>query len=147
MSKRARSFMFHPTFRNHGFWVPLLGLAFLLGSAGRALCDDSVSQDPSLVSKGKGVFENHTCNACHTIGKGIKTGPDLSGVLQRRSVPWLKKWIKNPDAVFASGDPIAAEFKKKIAKAEPGYSIQMPALSLTDDDVDAVIAYIKSQSK
>lgn len=147
MKARANFFLFQTDFRNRLFLLLAFGAAVISGISAPAFCGDTLSQSPEIISKGKGVFENHTCSACHSIGGGIKTGPDLNGVLKQRSLPWLRKWIKSPDAVFASSDPVAAEFKAKIAKSEPGYSIRMPTLGLTDEDVDAVLAYIKSQSR
>jgi cytochrome c2 len=60
---------------------------------------------------------NKRCTACHTYGKGIKVGPDLKGVNDRRKHDWLIKFIHGSSAVIRSGDPIAtklfAEFKQQ----------------------------------
>jgi mono/diheme cytochrome c family protein len=57
------------------------------------------------------------CTACHTYGKGIKVGPDLKGVTQRRKRDWLLKFIQGSSRVIKSGDPTAlqlfAEFKQQ----------------------------------
>jgi mono/diheme cytochrome c family protein len=57
------------------------------------------------------------CTACHTYGKGIKVGPDLKGVNERRKHDWLLKFIHSSSSVIASGDPIAtnlfAQFKQQ----------------------------------
>jgi nitrate reductase gamma subunit len=45
--------------------------------------------------------------ACHTFGKGVKVGPDLKGVTERRQRPWLVKFIRSSQTVIGSGDPIA----------------------------------------
>ncbi len=130
-----------------GIVLGLVCTCFMAGVNSPVFADDALTATPKKIAQGKDVFENHTCSSCHSIGEGVKTGPDLKGVLQRHKLAWLKKWIKAPDEVLASKDPIAAEFNKKMAKSEPGYTMAMPNLGLSDDDVDAVLAYIQSQSK
>ncbi len=60
---------------------------------------------------------NKRCTACHTFGKGIKVGPDLKGVNDRRTKDWLLKFIHASSSVIKSGDPIAtalfAQFKQQ----------------------------------
>ena len=57
------------------------------------------------------------CTACHTYGKGVKVGPDLKGVNERRKHDWLLKFIHSSSTVIASGDPIAtslfAQFRQQ----------------------------------
>ena len=48
---------------------------------------------------------NKRCTACHTYGKGIKVGPDLKGVTERRKRDWLVKFIHASSVVIKSGDP------------------------------------------
>jgi cytochrome c2 len=63
-----------------------------------------------------GIF-NQRCTACHTYGKGIKVGPDLKGVTERRKRDWLLKFIHASSQVIKSGDPTAtalfAQFKQQ----------------------------------
>jgi len=60
---------------------------------------------------------NQRCTACHTYGKGIKVGPDLKGVTERRKHDWLLKFIHASSQVIKSGDPTAtalfAQFKQQ----------------------------------
>ena len=57
------------------------------------------------------------CTACHTYGKGIKVGPDLKGVTERRKRDWLLKFIHASSRVIKSGDATAvslfAQFKQQ----------------------------------
>jgi mono/diheme cytochrome c family protein len=57
------------------------------------------------------------CTACHTYGKGIKVGPDLKGVTERRKRDWLVRFIQGSSRVIKSGDPTAqslfAQFKQQ----------------------------------
>ena len=87
-------------------------------------------------------FFRNKCVSCHSIGGGPRTGPDLKGVTERRSAEWLKRFIKDPKAVIASGDPDAVTLDKAYPKAE------MPNnLGVTDDRAGYLIAMIAKESK
>jgi cytochrome c2 len=51
---------------------------------------------------------NRRCTSCHTYGKGIKVGPDLKAVTDRRGRNWLVRFIRGSSSVIKSGDPTAA---------------------------------------
>jgi nitrate reductase gamma subunit/mono/diheme cytochrome c family protein len=59
-------------------------------------------------AEAKKIFTTR-CMACHTFGKGVKVGPDLKGVTERRQRPWLLKFVRASSTVIASGDPIATD--------------------------------------
>jgi mono/diheme cytochrome c family protein len=61
----------------------------------------------------KKVF-NQRCTACHTFGKGIKVGPDLKGIAERRPRPWIIRFVRSSRAVIATGDPIANQLFKQF---------------------------------
>lgn len=86
---------------------------------------------------GQEIFQNN-CAACHTIGKGKLVGPDLAGVTSRREEGWLKRQIKEPDSLIAEKDPIAMQL---LQEAD---NVPMAQLELSDGEVEAVIAYLKS---
>jgi nitrite reductase (NO-forming) len=92
-------------------------------------------EDGGIEAKGDAVFKEMGCVACHTIGKGKITGPDLLGVTQRREEEWLRKWIKSPDTMIYT-DPIAKELLKE-------YMVPMPNQGLSDEQVDILIEYFK----
>lgn len=89
---------------------------------------------------GKEIFQD-TCAACHTIGKGKLVGPDLAGVTSRREESWLTRQIKNPEALIAEKDPIAMQLLKEAD------DVPMAELGLSDAEVAAVIAFLKSTAK
>ena len=92
---------------------------------------------PASAREGEKTFVEK-CTACHTIGKGRLVGPDLSGVTTRREESWLKRQIKEPDRMIAEKDPIVMELLKE------SNNVPMVPLGLTDAEVEAVIAYLKS---
>jgi nitrite reductase (NO-forming) len=93
------------------------------------------TEESAEVAKGKELFQSKGCVACHTIGGGKLTGPDLKGVTERRQEEWLKQWIKSPDTMVFS-DPIA---KGLLAE----YMVPMPNQGLTDQEVIEMITYLK----
>ena len=93
--------------------------------------------DMENVEKGAVVFKEKGCPACHTIGGGKLSGPDLAGVTDRREVEWLRKWILSPDTMVMT-DPIAKEMLKE-------YFVPMPNQGLTEEEVDLVITYLKNE--
>ncbi len=76
------------------------------------------------------------CYACHTIGGGDKTGPDLKGVTSRRDRAWLHDFIKTPRALYRDGDPTAVQLFEDFAPDV------MPDQPLTDAEVDGLLDFI-----
>ena len=51
----------------------------------------------SIVEKGRALFEDYDCRACHRIGdKGRFVGPDLTFVGIRKTEAWERLWLKDP---------------------------------------------------
>ncbi|MGJ7582823.1 SCO family protein [Variovorax sp. RHLX14] len=95
---------------------------------------------PSDMGRAQFTFESR-CASCHTIGKGDRIGPDLAHVNHRRDLAWLMRYLKEPDKVLASGDPIAVGLFSKYN------GVRMPNLRLGDEDVDVLLRYIVEQSE
>jgi len=94
-------------------------------------------QQGKAAESGEEIFQSY-CAACHTIGKGKLVGPDLAGVTTRREESWLLRQIKEPDALIAENDPIVMQL---LQEAD---NVEMPPLELSDEEVVAVIAYLKN---
>jgi cytochrome c2 len=82
----------------------------------RAQEDDNGLNGAKFSAEAAATF-NKRCTACHTFGKGIKVGPDLKDVNQRRKREWLLRFIHESSSVIQSGDPTAtalfAQFKQQ----------------------------------
>ena len=83
---------------------------------------------------GKAVFEQ-LCKGCHTIGGGKLVGPDLQGLADRRERAWVERFIREPDKVIASDDPIAKQLVEE-------YGSQMPTLGVSDAQLAALVAFL-----
>ena len=97
---------------------------------------------PSLKAKSPGQYLFATrCVACHTIGHGVRIGPDLLGVTNVRDHDWLTRFIQKPDEMLAAKDPIAMYLFKKYKQ------VQMPNTRLGLEDVQKVIAYLEMETR
>lgn len=84
--------------------------------------------------QGKALFDKQ-CASCHTIGGGDGGGPDLNGVVAKRTHEWLESVIIEPDKLTANKDPIQAELIKK-------YGYEMPNLGIGHEDALKIITYL-----
>lgn len=112
----------------------IAGLAVLIGCEHR---EQSEHEQKELA--GAALFER-SCVACHTIGDGIRVGPDLKDVHRRRERDWLERWIRDPLGMAKSdsiGRAIFAEFK----------NIPMAPNNLSDQEIDQVLEYIVAVSQ
>ncbi|HEX3766504.1 MAG TPA: respiratory nitrate reductase subunit gamma [Kofleriaceae bacterium] len=58
-------------------------------------------------AEAKKIFTTR-CMACHTFGKGVKVGPDLKGVTERRQRAWIVKFVRGSSTMVGS-DPIGVQ--------------------------------------
>jgi cytochrome c oxidase subunit II len=88
------------------------------------------------VSRGQHIFETTACINCHAVAGTAadgRFGPNLTHLMSRETIASgaaentpknLRLWIQNPDAI------------------KPGS--RMPAMQLSDEDLDAVAAYLRT---
>jgi protein SCO1/2 len=110
-----------------------------------ALTGSRAQAQNTSAKRGQDLFDKKGCAACHNIAKageephrrpgGKQAGPDLAGVTERRDRDWLKRWLKDPDAMLAS-DSIA------IAMMVAAKNLKMPNMKLKDDEIEALINYL-----
>jgi len=91
--------------------------------------------------KGLALLEANTCLACHSVDGTAKVGPTLKGLFGKKEIvvaegkeveitvdePYLKRAISQPGAEVVKGYPPA-----------------MPAVQLTDEELEEIVAYIRS---
>jgi mono/diheme cytochrome c family protein len=93
---------------------------------------ETLEVDPG-VERGRQLFKAN-CAACHKM-EGKLIGPPLLHVNEKYEAEWLKLWIKDNNALVASGDKIA----KEVADSNP--SAMTPFPQLTDQDLDDLLKY------
>ena len=75
--------------------------------------------------------------ACHTFGKGVKIGPDLKGVTERRQRAWIVTFVRSSSTVINSGDPIAtALFEQFKQQRMPDWS------DLSEAQVNSILDWL-----
>ncbi|PUV22352.1 MULTISPECIES: cytochrome c3 family protein [Sphingobacterium] len=91
------------------------------------------------VKEGEKIFKSK-CTSCHAIDRKV-VGPALKGVPDTKSEEWLIKWIRNSQALIASGDAEAVKIFEEYNK-----SVMTSFTDLSDDQIKSVIAFIKDAS-
>ena len=88
---------------------------------------------------GQDLFKK-ACFACHTIGEGVRVGPDLANVLDRYNQEWLVKFIQSSQELIKSGDSTA------IAIFERNNKLIMPDQPFNKSEIESIISYITLNS-
>jgi len=88
---------------------------------------------------GKKIFDQ-SCTYCHKSDYDEKFGPGLAGIMERRDVAWVDKFLLNPAEMIES-DEYAQSLKEGNS-----YNLTMPALPEMIDPAKRadVIEYLKT---
>ena len=97
------------------------------------------SVDTLFSQTGQAIFLTN-CASCHGILKDV-TGPALKGITKRASKEWIHSFVRNNQAVIASGDKYANNLYLKYTKTQMNL---FP--NLTNKEIDAVVAYVESNT-
>jgi cytochrome c2 len=115
-------------------------LFFLLLGTQVFAANPEVSDSEEAISAGKSIF-NANCRTCHRLDQNY-VGPALRGVSDRHSIEWTSNFIRNSQALIASGDAEAVAIYNEYNQ------LAMPAHEfLSDDDVMNLLAYIEYGDK
>jgi len=97
---------------------------------------DAVATDAASVEAGAKVFADRGCGGCHKFGAKL-VGPDLVGLYARRTVPWVERMILDP-GVMVKQDPQAKEMFRSLM-------VEMPKQNVSNEELPALLAYLKAQ--
>ena len=115
-------------------------LFFMLVGVSAYAADPAVASSDEAIAAGKTVF-NANCKQCHKLDQK-NVGPALRGISDRQSIAWAKSFIKNSQAVIASGDAYATALYKEYSNTV------MPSHEfLSDGDLDNLLSYIEHGDK
>lgn len=76
------------------------------------------------------------CGSCHTVGKGVRVGPDLKGVLARRNRAWVERFVKAPSAMLDTD----SDARQLVTQFN---GVRMPDLGLAEEDVRGLVDLIE----
>ncbi|WP_375739072.1 c-type cytochrome [Pseudomonas boanensis] len=110
-----------------------------LSEAGRKELDALRSNDTPSV-KGQQLAEKHGCLACHSVDGATGVGPSWYGLYGRTETLADGKQVKVDEAYLKQSviEPAAMIVK--------GFAPVMPAYTLNDEELNALIAYIRSRT-
>lgn len=93
-----------------------------------------------LVGKGAALAQAKGCVACHSVDGTPSVGPTWKGLFGKNETMADGTSAKVDDAY------LRAFIKDPMARSVKGYAKVMPVIPMTDDELDAVVAFIKSNS-
>src|SRR6187431_2668464 len=123
MTKRQARFFF----LGSTLLFALIFLALTLDSHRQFAKLTNADQLTAEVIAGKGVWHDKNCTNCHTLlGEGAYYAPDLTKITAQRGAPYLREFLKDPGKFYS----------------EQRDGRLMPTLNLSDQEIDAVIAFL-----
>jgi len=88
------------------------------------------------ISLGEQLFTSN-CTACHSNTTENGVGPGLKNVTKRRSKQWISAFIKNSQALIASGDKEAVALFNQYNKSV------MTSFSFNEAEIDSLYTYLE----
>lgn len=99
--------------------IPLALLVLIAAAGHRASAHDDVA------ARGRATFMKNGCHGCHAIGSvGSPVAPNLSHIGRKHGHDYLRQWLRDPESLRPSA--------------------HMPALELTDADIDTLARYLST---
>lgn len=90
--------------------------------------------DPEMAASGEQIFEIK-CSACHKVGERY-IGPDLAGILDRRSPAYVMNMILNPEEMLQKHP----EARAMLAE----YMTPMANQNLTEEEARAIVEWLRT---
>ena len=98
---------------------------------------ESFTLDPGQAELGESLFEEKICSDCHTLGEA-DMAPDLLGVLERRTRPWLVKQITDPEWMNEH-DPLTKALIEE-------FDLEMAGPEVSADEAEAILHFLLRES-
>jgi cytochrome c oxidase subunit 2 len=96
-------------------------------------------EDKTVEQWGKMLFEQNNCNTCHSRDGTKSPGPGFKGVFGRMES------MQSGETMHVDDNYLRESIQKPQAKIVKDYTqVQMPQFSLSDRQIDALIAYLKT---
>lgn len=93
------------------------------GTRAQGANDRPPSTDPGVLASGRTLTTEKACLGCHVVaGSGGQVGPALDGVVKRRGPAYLRQKLADPTFDNATS--------------------MMPNLGLSDEEIEAILAYL-----
>jgi cytochrome c oxidase subunit 2 len=93
----------------------------------------------SLEGKGKALAQAKGCTACHSVDGTPGAGPSWKGLYGKTEA------FADGSSQAVDESVLKREISEPTAKVVKGFAPIMPKIALANDELDAIVAYIKSQ--
>ncbi len=104
-------------------------------------CGSDASQPTGSVGRGREIVDANRCSSCHSPTGSAGVGPTWKGIYG------TEVELEDGRKVVVDDDYLRRAINDPQADRVAGFTTQMPAFKLSPDDVDAVIAYIRTLSE
>ena len=114
-----------------------------------------VAPSTLLADRGAALFKEKYCVLCHNIRNPgtvfAPVCPGLQGVRHRHSKDWVRKWLKDPAAVWVGNDADVQDinaryFRYRGSQPKPRESFMATIIGkgvvLTDEEIKVLIEYL-----
>ncbi|KAF3998953.1 cytochrome c oxidase subunit II [Glaciimonas immobilis] len=91
-----------------------------------------------LVAQGKSLATSKACLSCHTVDGGALVGPTWKGLFGRTET------MEDGSTAFVDEAYLRDFIRNPTAHRVKGFTPIMPRIDMTDDELSALVAYIKS---
>ena len=127
------------TERRAGIAAAVLAVLGVIGSVGPvAACGADGPELAPLAAEGRGIIRERGCAACHGRNGAGGVGPAWVGLYG------TMEELEGGGEVLVDDTYIRRSITDPGADRVAGYNVTMPDNTLTDDEIDAVIAYIEA---
>lgn len=103
-----------------------------------AACTSENRDTQAVVSPGQALLQSKGCTACHSINGQPGVGPTFKGLNGRREV------LADGTAITVDEAYVRESIRTPLAKVVRGFTPSMPAVPLTEDEANTIVAYILS---
>lgn len=120
-----------------------LTAALVAGSVlvGAACSGDDAPSTEGLspeAAKGAELVQTHRCTTCHRTGTDRAAGPGWGGLAGS------ERELSDGSTVVADGDYLRRAITDPSAEVAAGFANAMPSFDLSDEELDAIVAYLES---
>lgn len=95
--------------------------------------------DPK-VTQGQGLAQSKGCVACHTIDGSAGVGPTWKGLFGKTEA------LADGSSIKIDDEALRRDIREPQARVVKGFPPVMPAVPLSDEELDALVAYIRAQA-
>ena len=90
--------------------------------------------DPARAERGAALFDARSCTDCHTLGEA-DLAPNLLSVFDKRTLPWLRRQIRDPEWMAAHDSVTQALVEE--------FGLEMVDMGVTAEEAEDILHHLK----